>query len=104
MPPYSQRSRPGHCAGRIAAVDPFDAHRETALVALNDGTSVRKTLDGLHELITMPSLGRIEVKRAGMTEIAFRNQVCKHQYLVTRPLPAPLNRHGARRSHMITDT
>ncbi len=99
--PDSQRPRPVNGTRRGAAIDSFDSDRKATLVALDDCASIGETLDGLHELIAVPLLRRVEVECVGVTQVAFRNQVGEHQNLMARPVSTSLDRQHASRRHMI---
>ena len=51
-------------------------------MALGYRTSIWKLLDCPHKLSAMPRGSCIEIKRAGMTQIAFRDQIGKDQNLM----------------------
>src|SRR5271165_4658269 len=74
-PPDTHCAQPDDDTYRIIAVDAADAYGKAAFVTLNNRSGVWETLDGLHELIAMPRLRRVEIKRAGMTKIAFGDQI-----------------------------
>src|ERR1043165_3957791 len=77
--PYAQFPHPNHRSNGPVPIDPSDSHRKTIPMTLYHSACVREALDGLHELVAMPRGGRVEIKRIGMANVSFGDEIGKHQ-------------------------
>src|SRR5690242_10839202 len=69
--PQSLLLRPRHGPTFALPIDPTHAHAEATAIALDDCDGVRETLDRVHEVIAVKSIGRVEVERVWVTQVAF---------------------------------
>src|SRR5262249_12097720 len=94
-PPETELLEPYNRARRTGAISTTDVNAVAISVASHRGHRVGELLNASDKLLTMLRARRGEVRRAGVAEVTFSNQVGQDDDLVARPPHAARTRQSA---------
>src|SRR5262245_3210245 len=92
--PYAEPSRPFHRSDRSRGIPATDVYAVAVSMAADGRSGVVESLDRTDELVTVLHIGRIEVERAGVAQVSFRDEPGEHDQLM--PTPSRESQRGQR--------
>src|SRR5215468_9961077 len=99
--PDAESSHPFHRSDRSRRIPTTNVYAVAVSMAADGRSGVVESLDRIDELVAVLHVGRVEVERAGVTQVPFRDEPGQHDQLMPAPLRASQRRQRPCRSDMI---
>src|SRR5262245_8576481 len=100
--PHAELLHPFNRSNRSRWIPTTNVYAVTVSMAADGRSGVVESLDRTDELVAVLHIGRVEVERAGVAQVSFRDESAEYDQLMPVPLRAPQCRQRPRHSDMIT--
>src|SRR5262245_22930682 len=100
--PHAESSHPFHRSDRSRRIPTTNVYAVAVSMAADGRSGVVESLDRIDELVAVLHVGRVEVERAGVAQVSFRDESAEYDQLMPVPLRAPQCRQRPRHSDMFT--